>query len=155
MLRFKILASVVPFMAAAVLARAGLGSSPQACIAFGETPVELASVPWTASLHVAFTDDPARATVRVQITDDADAADFALVDDGASSETGACQSSAPPRYVTISARPTGDGPVIYLSSEGPADYRIYVRSKIFSQRDAAALIVGAGGTGRRIQAAAL
>ena len=124
MLRFKILASVVPLMAAAVLARTGLGSSSQACIAFGERPVELASVPWTASLHVAFTDDPTRATVRVQITDDADAADFALVDDGATSETGACQSGTPPRYVAISARPTGNGPVIYLSSEGPADYRI-------------------------------
>ena len=155
MLRFKILTSVVPFLAAAVLARTGLGPAPQACIALSETPVELASVPWTASLHVAFTDDPARATVRVQITDDPDAADFALVDDGATSEAGACQSSAPPRYVTISARPTADSPVIYLSSEGPADYRIYVRSKIFSAADAAALIVGAGGTGRRIQAAAL
>ena len=149
-------------MAAAVLARTGLGSSlgsplgssPQACIAFGETPVELASVPWVASLHVAFTDDPSRATVRVQITDDADAADFALVDDGPTSESGACQSGMPPRYVTISARPTDDGPVIYLSSDGPADYRIYVRSKIFSVADAAALIVGAGGTGHRVQAAA-
>ena len=155
MLRFKILASVVPLMAAAVLARGGPGSASHACIAFGETPVELASVPWTAQLHVAFTDDPARATVRVQLTDDADAADFVLVDDGPTSETGACQSSAATRFVAISARPTGDGPVVYLSSEGPADYRIYVRSKIFSQRDAAALIVGAGGNQRRLQAASL
>jgi hypothetical protein len=147
MLRFKILASVVPLMAAAVLARGGLGSTSHPCIAFGETPVELASVPWTASLHVAFTHDPARATVRVQITDDADAADFALVDDGTTSESGVCQSSPATRYVAISPHPTGDGPVIYLSSEGPADYRIYVRSKTFSQRDAAALIVGASGTG--------
>ncbi len=155
MLRFKILASVVPFMAAAVLARGGLGSISQPCIAFGETPVELASVPWTASLHVAFTDDPARATVRVQITDDPDAADFTLVDDGATSEAGACQSHAATRYVAISARLTGDGPVIYLSRQGPADYRIYVRSKIFSDADAAALIVGAHGTGHRVQAASL
>lgn len=155
MLRFKILASVVPFMAVAVLARGGLGSTPQACIAFGETPVELASVPWTASLHVAFTDDPARATVRVQITDDADAADFALVDDGTTSEAGACQAQAAPRYVAISARPTADSPVIYLSRQGPADYRIYVRSKTFSEAEAAALIVGAGGTGHRVQAASL
>src|SRR5512139_3565284 len=104
MLRFKILASVVPLMAAAVLVRGGPGSASHPCIAFGETPVELASVPWTAELHVAFTDDPAHATVRVQITDDADAADFALVDDGPTSETGACQSGAAPRYVTISPR---------------------------------------------------
>ncbi len=155
MLRFKLLASVVPFMAAAMLARGGFGSTPQACIAFGETPVALASVPWGASLHVAFTEDPARATVRVQVTDDPDAADFALVDDAATTETGACQSSAPPRYVAISPRPIGDGPVIYLAGEGPADYRIYVRSKLFSRRDAAALIVGASGTGRSVHAASL
>lgn len=155
MLRFKILASVVPLMAVAVLARTGLGSPSHACIAFGETPVELTSVPWTASLHVGFTDDPARATVRVQVTDDPDAADFALVDDGPTSESGACEARAATRYVTISARPSGDGPVIYLSSKGPADYRIYVRSKTFSDADAAALIVGAAGTGRRVQAAAL
>jgi hypothetical protein len=154
MLRFKILASVVPLMAAAVLARGGTGSATHPCIAFGETPVELASVPWTAGLRVAFTDDPARATVRVQVTDDADAADFALVDDGPTSETGACEASTAKRYVTISAR-TGDGPVIYLSGDGPADYRIYVRSKTFSLRDAAALIVGAGGDHRRVQAASL
>lgn len=155
MLRFKFLESVVPFLAVAVLARGGLGSTPQACIAFGETPVELASVPWGASLHVAFTDDPARATVRVQITDDPDAADFALVDDGATAEAGACQAQAAPRYVAISRRPASGGPVIYLSREGPADYRVYVRSKTFSERDAAALIVGAGGTGHAVQAASL
>jgi hypothetical protein len=153
MLRFKILASVVPLMAAAVFARGGLGSHP--CIAIGETSVELASVPWTAGLHVAFTDDPAQATVRVQIAEDADAADFVLVDDGPTSEAGACQSSAATRLVAISAHPSGDGPAIYLSSEGPADYRIYVRSKTFSQRDAAALIVGASGGQHHVQASSL
>jgi len=155
MLRFKILTSVVPFMAAVVLARTGPGSEQQPCIAFGETPVELSSVPWTADLHVAFTDDPARATVRVQITDDAEAADFVLIDDGPSSETGARQSNATMRLVAISARPKADGPVIYLSKDGPVDYRIYVHSKIFCQRDAAALIVGAGGGHRHMQAASL
>jgi hypothetical protein len=45
--------------------------------------------------------------------------------------------------------------VIYLSHEGPADYRIFVRSKTFSQRDAAALVVGAGITTRPQQAASL
>jgi hypothetical protein len=154
MLRFKILVSVVPLMAAAVLARGGPGSASHPCIAFGETPVELASVPSTAGLHVAFTDDPARATVRVQITDTAEAADFVVVDDGATSETDSCQSDAT-RFVTISARPSGDSPVIYLSGEGPADYRIYVRSKTLSPRDAAALIVGAAGGHRHLQAASL
>jgi hypothetical protein len=145
MLRFKILASVVPLLAAAVFARSEIGSVSHPCIALGETSVELTSLFWTAGVHVAFTEDPERATVRVQITDDADAADFAVVDDGASDEPGACQGNPSTRLITIASQPVDGGPVIYLSTEGPADYRIYVRSKTFSQKEAAALIVGARG----------
>lgn len=155
MLRFKILASVVPLIVAAVLARAGTGSASHPCITLGETSVQLTSVPWTANLHVAFTDDPARATVRVQITDQADTADFALVDDAATTETDDGEAHGVRRLVAISAQPSGDGPVIYLSNDGPADYRIYVRSQTFSQRDAAALIVGATLGSRQLRAASL
>ncbi|MGY4628466.1 hypothetical protein [Bradyrhizobium sp. USDA 4486] len=155
MLRFKILASVVPLLAAAVFARGEIGSVSHPCIALGETSVELTSLFWTAGVHVAFTDDPKKATVRVQITDDADAADFALVDDGLGSEPDSCQATSPNRLVSIAAQPVDGGPVIYLSTEEPADYRIYVRSRTFSQREAAALIVGARGGHRHFQAASL
>lgn len=155
MLRFKFLASVVPVLAAAVFARVEIGSVSHPCIALGETSVELTSLFWTAGVHVAFTDDPALATVRVQITDDAGAADFAVVDDGISSEPDSCQANPSTRLVSIAAQPVDGGQVIYLSSEGPADYRIYVRSKTFSQREAAALIVGARGSHGRFQAASL
>ncbi|MCK1713707.1 MULTISPECIES: hypothetical protein [unclassified Bradyrhizobium] len=155
MLRFKILASVVPMLAAAVFARAEIGSVSHPCIALGEITVELTSLFWTAGVHVAFTEDPTRATVRVQITDDPDAADFAVVDDGIGSEPDSCQANPSTRLITIAAQPVDGRPVIYLSSEGPADYRIYVRSKTFSQRDAAALIVGAHGGPRHLQAASL
>ncbi len=62
--------------------------------------------------------------------------------------------------VAISNRPQASEPVIYLSVDGPADYRIFVQSKSFSVRDAAALIVGAQdpvvGTGHhRLEAASL
>ena len=155
MLRLKILASVVPLLAAAVFARAEIGSVSQPCIALGEPSVELTSLFWTAGVHVAFTDDPARATVRVQITEDADTADFTVVDDGIGSEPDSCQANPSRRLVSIAAEPVDGGQVIYLSSEGPADYRIYVRSKTFSQREAAALIVGARGGHRHLQAASL
>ncbi|WP_407115900.1 hypothetical protein [Bradyrhizobium sp. LMG 9283] len=155
MLRFKVLASVVPVLAAAVFARAEIGSVSHPCIALGETSVELTSLFWTAGVHVAFTDDPARATVRVQIIDDAGAADFAVVDDGLGSEPDSCQANPATRLVSIAAQPVDGGQVIYLSSEGPVDYRIYVRSKTFSQREAAALIVGARGGQRPLQAASL
>lgn len=155
MLRFKILASVIPLLAAAVFARAEIGSVSHPCIGVGETSVELTSLFWTAGVHVAFTDDPARATVRVQVTDDSDAADFALVDDGLGSEPETCQANPSTRLVSIAAQPVDGGEVIYLSSEGPADYRIYVRSKSVSLREAAALIVGARGSHRQLQAASL
>ena len=157
MLRFKILASVVPLLAAAVFARGEIGSVSHPCIALGETSVELTSLFWTAGVHIAFTDDLSRATVRVQITDDPDAADFAVVDDGLGSEPDSCQANPATRLVTIATEPVDGGPVIYLSTDGPADYRIYVRSKTFSQREAAALIVGANGGHRPLplQAASL
>jgi hypothetical protein len=148
MLRFKILASVVPLLVAAVLMRGGLLPSSQPCIAVAGETIEIGSVPWHADLHIAFTDDPAAATVRVQLTGGAEAADFAVVDDVDGAEAGACEATAATRFVTISASASASAPVIYLSKDGPADYRIFVRSRTFSAREAAALIVGAhGGTG--------
>ena len=154
MLRFKILASVVPLLAAAVFARSEIGPVSHPCITIGDTSVELTSLFWTAGIQVAFTDDPTLATVRVQITDDADAADFTVVDDGASDEPGACEGN-PSTLVAISRQPGGDHPTVYLTTDGPADYRIYVRSKTFSQKEAAALIVGARGGHHHLQAASL
>ena len=155
MLRFKILASAVPLIVVAVFARSELLPGPRPCITIGEASVQIASVPWQAQLHVSFTSDPAAATVRVRISDSADAADFAVVDDVDSAEAGACEATAATRFVAISASRSLSAPVIYLSHNGPADYRIFVRSKTFTARDAAALIVGASGGHRRLQAASL
>jgi hypothetical protein len=155
MLRFKILASAVPLIVVAVFARGGLLPGPRPCITIADTSVQITSVPWQAQLHVSFTSDPAAATVRVQISDSADAADFAVVDDVDSAEAGACEATAATRFVAISASRSVSAPVIYLSDNGPADYRIFVRSKTFTARDAAALIVGASSGHRRLQAASL
>lgn len=155
MLRLKILASAFPLLIAAVFARGELLPGPRPCIAIGEGSVQIASMPWQAELHVGFTDDPALATVRVQISDDAGAADFAVIDDIDSPEPNACQATGATRYLAISSRPSVSEPVIYLSTEGPADYRVFVQSKRFTARDAAALIVGASGGHRRIAAALL
>src|SRR3981081_1911886 len=81
MLRFKILASAVPLIVVAVFARGGLLPGPRPCITIADTSVQITSLAWQAQLHVSFTSDPAAATVRVQISDSADAADFAVVDD--------------------------------------------------------------------------
>jgi hypothetical protein len=155
MLRFKILVSTVPLIFAAVFARAGLLPGPHPCIAISNISVQISDLPWHADLHVAFTDDPAEATVRVQISDSAEAADFVVIDDADSAERGACEANAATRFVAVAANPEAGAPVIYLSPDGPADYRIFVRSKTFSVRDAAALIVGAGGGHPPLQAAML
>jgi hypothetical protein len=155
MLRFKILASAVPLLVVALFARGGLLPGPKPCISIGEASVQIASVPWRAELHVSFTDDPALATVRVQLSDSAEAADFVVIDDVDTPEASACEANAATKLVAVSAGPAGNAPVIYLTPEGPADYRIFVRSKTFSARDAAALIVGASGGHRRLEAASL
>ena len=145
MLRWKILASAVPVLVAAFFARGGLLPGPHSCIAIANTSVEIADLPWHADLHVAFTDDPAAATVRVQISESAETADFALVDGADGAEGGACETNPATQAVSIAGTGADGTPIIYLSQEGPADYRIFVRSKTFSLREAAALVVGAGG----------
>jgi hypothetical protein len=143
MLRFKILVSVVPLMVAAIFARIELLPGSRPCIPVGDESLQIASAPWHADLHVSFTDDPAAATVRVQISDSAEAADFAVVDDVDGSEADACEVTPATQFVAISARASRSVPVIYITHDGPADYRIFVKSKTFTAREAAALIVGA------------
>ena len=154
-MRFRILASVVPLAVTAFLARGELFADARPCIAVADISVHLTFLSWQADHHVSFTNDPALATVRVQISDSAEAADFAVIDDIDTSEASGCQTNPATQLVAISAAPAASEPVIYLSTEGPADYRIFVQSKSFSARDAAALIVGARGGHHRVQAASL
>src|SRR5438552_4165299 len=102
MLRFKILASVVPLAVAAVFARGELLPGPRPCIEVAGAPVQIATLSWQAQRHVGFTSDPRLATVRVQITDNAGAADFTVIDDLDDAEAGACESKSPPQMVAIS-----------------------------------------------------
>ena len=155
MLRFKILVSAVPLLILGFFARGEWLPGPHPCIAVADTSVQISDMPWVADLHVAFTDDPKLATVRVQLSESADAANFAVIDDARSAEASACEASPATRRVSIARSAAPDMPVIYLSPDGPADYRIFVRSKTFTARDAAALVVGAGGGQRRLVAASL
>ncbi|MDO9563328.1 MAG: hypothetical protein Q7J60_17065 [Bradyrhizobium sp.] len=159
MLRLKILASAFPLLAAAMFAGGDILPGARPCLAIGEGSVQITSLPWQAQAHVSFTGDPTLATVRVQLTDDAAAADFAVLDDidgtKARETSHGCEVNAATRFVAISAGPAASRPVIYVSPDGPADYRIFVASRRFSAREAAALIVGAHGAPRRLAAAAL
>jgi hypothetical protein len=154
MLRFKILTTTIPLILAGVFAGSELLPAGRSCIALGETSLQIAPNPGHAQFNVSFTRDPAMATVRVQLVDDAEAADFVYVDDVEGTEADTCEVTAATRFVGITASSPAAGPVIYLSPDGDADYRIFVRSKRFTPQQAAALIVGASG-GRAGIAAAL
>src|SRR2546429_7166488 len=99
MLRLNILASVVPLAIAALFARGEFLAGPRACIEIAGTSVQIAALSWQAHRHVAFTNDPSQATVRVQISDDAEPADFTVIDDIDTASAGACESNVPPRRV--------------------------------------------------------
>src|SRR4051812_36513206 len=104
--RFKFLASTIPLILAAVLARGELSPAARPCISLGETSMQLAQGSWQAQLHVSFTGDPAAATVRVQTVDSAEMADFAVVDDIDSAEADACPVTAATRFVAIAVAPS-------------------------------------------------
>jgi hypothetical protein len=146
MVRLGLIASVIP------LALAGGGIAPdwlasaKPCISAGLTTVEMASFPWQADLHVAFTERPELATVRVQLVDQAELADFVVMDDVAGIEDSSCSNGDHRRVAIVSKAGRGE-PVIFLSASATADYRIFVRSDSFTAEQAAALIVGARGGG--------
>lgn len=157
MLRFRVLASSLPLLLLGLLAHSELIAGPQPCIAAGDRVVQIAPAAWMAQLQVSFTDDPARATAQVQIVDDPDAADFAVSDDTGNDEQSACALGPEAQLVTIAAHPSGAEPVIYLTHDADitADYRIFVRSSKFTEREAAALVVSASGRHAPINTASL
>ncbi|EGP09381.1 hypothetical protein CSIRO_0919 [Bradyrhizobiaceae bacterium SG-6C] len=134
---------------AGVVAGGELVPSASPCIAMGRASMQIATAPWQNPLHVSFTDDPEMATVRVQVVDAADMADFTVIDGTMTAEADSCTVNRDTSFVSISDRHLTDtDPVIYLSRDPGADYRIFVQSRAFSTKDAAALVVGAG---RRVQ----
>ncbi len=154
MFPFKLLASIVPLILAGIFARESLAPPPQPCIMVGDTALRIASAPWQPQSRVSFTDNPADATVRVQIVDRPESADFTVVDDSGEAEPDGCASDAATRYIGIAKAASALQPVIYLSRE-PGDFRIFVQSKTFSEQAAAALVVGAGDTRAPLAAASL
>src|SRR5947199_7406230 len=108
MLRMGILASAVPLVLAGLFAHSELMPGPRPCIEAGGSSLQIAETPWHADLHVNFTDYPQAATVRVQIVDNVEIADFAVVDDTERAEANACEGA--PRFVAISAYPSVSEP---------------------------------------------
>ena len=152
MVRLGLLASIVPLVLAGGTAPAWFSSS-HPCISAGLTTVQMAWLPWQADLRVAFTDSAELATVRVQLVDQPELADFVVTDDVAGIEDSSCSASGDGRLVAIFAKASRGEPTIFLSTDGNADYRIFVRSKSVTAEQAAALIVGARGGHTQMAAA--
>jgi len=137
MLRLTILSSVIPLALAGGVAQEWASASGGQCFAPDN--------PQAITRTIAFTDDPARATVRVQLVRSPELADLAIAEDSSAADGDGCGIRGAMRSITITARPVPGEPVIYLSREAGADYRIYVDSAQISAQQAAALIVSARG----------
>jgi hypothetical protein len=154
MLRFGILLSVIPLVLAGGIPHDWTASSAHPCIPAGMTTIRYTPTSMPSARPIAFTSDPALATIKVQIVDNPELADLAIIDDVAAADADGCGIDKMTRLVTISDRPVPGEPVVYMSRDAGADYRIYVVSKKVSYQHAAALIVGARGGHGRLAAAA-
>ena len=154
---FRVVVSVLPLVVLTGFAGSWAKPASQPCIATPSGALLFSSMPWRADIHVGFTDISSEATVRVQLVDQPDLADFVVTDDSVAnvpdpSETDACE-DAPSRIVTIDSHAQSGEPVIFLTSGaqdlasfgGRADYRIFVQSTTWNAREAAAMIVAAHG----------
>jgi hypothetical protein len=151
MLRIGFLASTIPLLLAGLFAGGGLSAGARPCLVLGDGSLQIAPTPWQAGFQVSFTDDPARASARVQIVDQPEAADFAVTDDIDAPEPSAC-AATPARMIGIAASGTGADALIYLSRDVDADYRIFVRSTRITVHEAAALVVAADAPTRAVTA---
>ena len=142
-MRIKLWASAVPLLLAGIVAGGEFAPGVQPCISLSGTTLQIATAPWQRQFHVSFTDDRSAATVRVQIVDRAELADFTVIDDIDTADAQSCSAGDAIKFVSVAPHASSEEPVIYLSADGGADYRIFVQSRAFSVQDAAALIVGA------------
>lgn len=153
-MRIKLLASAVPLLLAGIVAGGEFAPGVRPCISLNGTTLQIATAPWQHQFHVSFTDDRSAASVRVQIVDRPELADFTVIDDIDTADAQSCGAGDTVKFVSVAPHVSPEEPVIYLSQDGGADYRIFVQSRAFSMQDAAALIVGASrGTATRRTAA--
>ena len=138
MLRLAILSSVIPLALVGGVAHQWTHASAAQCFA---TP---------AARSVAFTSDPLAATVTVQIVASAELADLAIVDEAGAAEPADCGLDQAARLVRLSVHPRPGEPIVHLTREADADYRIYVDSHTIAPEQAAAMIVAARGGQKRL-----
>jgi len=138
MLRLSILSSVIPLVLVGGVAHDWHSAAARQCFSTATTR------------SVAFTADPFAATVKVQIVASAELADLVIVDEQGAAGPADCGLDQAARLVSVSAHPQPDQPIVLLTHEADADYRIYVDSQRISPEQAAALIVAVRGGQKRL-----
>lgn len=104
------------------------------CFVAGEAAFRISRTA-PADITVRVDNDAASPQLRLQLVDDAAAADFVLVDD---EDAGSCQDAEAVTSIRLdAAAPSPD--VTVALSRAPAEAKIYVKSARFSEADAAAL----------------
>ena len=140
-----VVAAAIPAATAAGSFFTSSASSKAPCFFAGNAGYRISNT--DADLTVRIDNASAAPDLRLQVIDDAAAADFVLVDDG---DTGsACADATAIR--NIRRDPQSDHADVTITlSRAPAPFKIYVHSAAFSQQDAAALFAAIWHTGRKI-----
>lgn len=120
---------------AATTAASFFTSRARPCFIAGNAGYEI-SANGPADVTVRIDNAATKPNLRMQLTDDAAAADFVLVDDGDAASD--CTGAAAIQNIRLDPA-AADADLTVALSRAPADYKIYVRSIRFSQQDAAAL----------------
>lgn len=120
----------VPFAASSLFMPAA-----KPCFIAGDTGYRI-SDDAGANIIVRIDNAAANPDLRLQLADNAAAADFVLVDDGDSSN--ACAGATAIRSIRLDPKAANPDLTVALS-RAPAAHKIYVQSAGFSQQDAAAL----------------
>jgi hypothetical protein len=132
---------VLTRLAVAPVASAAIAAAPARCFTADAVTYQLSSRIGPADYRVkidASAQSSSRADLRIQLVDEVDSADFALVDDAGARDT--CASSGVTRTVRVVDDPGPADLTLSLSADAAdADVKLFVHSSRFSSSDAAAL----------------
>ena len=131
------IAALLAIVVAVPAATAGsfFSSSAKPCFIAGASGYQFSDSA-AANFTVRIASTATQPSLRMQLVDDSAAADFVLVDD--SDTVDACAGAAAVQSIRLDPA-ARDADLTVVLSRQPADYKIYVRSAIFSEQDAAAL----------------
>lgn len=115
-------------------------SSDTRCFNSGAATYRIEDRAATPDFRIKIASNAPRPDLRMQLVDSPEIADFVLVDDFSAGGEAPCRAALPVRTVTLDGSTSPDVTVNLSADSGAADYRIYVHSVRYSQRDAAALL---------------